>query len=201
MIMMIRLRQICLTVMILVGVGGTLSAENPRIGTVDMQRLFKEYYRTNEAQQRFNLEYANIQKEVNERIDAIGQLSLKMKKLEGEILNSELADSLKKQKKDEFGILMQKRRLIEAEKVQFEEQEKSKIARLKQASMQGIMTEIRQRVIGFSEREGYDFVFDKSGKNTNQVTFFIYLKDARDITSTVLAELNKLAPGAMNNQR
>lgn len=199
--MMIRLRQICLTVMILVGVGGTVSAENPRIGTVDMQRLFKEYYRTNEAQQRFNLEYANIQKEVNERIDAMGQLNLKMKKLESEILNDELADGLKKQKKDEFGILMQKRRLIEAEKVQFEEQEKSKIARLKQASMQGIMTEIRQRVIGFSEREGYDFVFDKSGKNTNQVTFFIYLKDARDITSTVLAELNKLAPGAMNNQR
>lgn len=187
--------------MILVGVGGTVSAENPRIGTVDMQRLFKEYYRTNEAQQRFNLEYANIQKEVNERIDAMGQLNLKMKKLESEILNDELADGLKKQKKDEFGILMQKRRLIEAEKVQFEEQEKSKIARLKQASMQGIMTEIRQRVIGFSEREGYDFVFDKSGKNTNQVTFFIYLKDARDITSTVLAELNKLAPGAMNNQR
>jgi hypothetical protein len=39
-------------------------------------------------------------------------------------------------------------------------------------------------------------VFDKSGKNTNQISFFIYLKDATDITAVMLKELNKLAPTA-----
>ena len=62
--------------------------------------------------------------------------------------------------------------------------------------MQGIMSEIRAKVVSFAEKQGYDFVFDKSGKNTNQISFFIYLKDATDITAVMLKELNKLAPSA-----
>ena len=62
--------------------------------------------------------------------------------------------------------------------------------------MEGIMREIRSKVVDHAERAGYDYVFDKSGKNSNQVSYFIYLKDAEDITATILKELNELAPGA-----
>jgi len=37
------------------------------IATVDMQELFKQYYRTNEAQKQINVERARIQKDNNER--------------------------------------------------------------------------------------------------------------------------------------
>mgnify|MGYP003894791773 FL=1 len=60
--------------------------------------------------------------------------------------------------------------------------------------MQGIMSEIRGKVISFADKQKYDFVFDESGKNTNQISFFIYLKDATDITSEMLKELNDSAP-------
>jgi Skp family chaperone for outer membrane proteins len=49
-------------------------------------------------------------------------------------------------------------------------------------------------VISFADKQKYDFVFDESGKNTNQISFFIYLKDATDITSEMLKELNDSAP-------
>ena len=193
---MIQLKQICVTVMVITAMAGAVSAEKPRIGTVDMQEIFRKYYRTNEAQERFNMEYANIQKVVNERIDVSGELNLMMKKLKSEILSGELTGELKNKKVLEYKILSQKHKSIINEMEQFQDEEKSKVVKLKKARMIGILREIRQKVSEFSEREGYDFVFDKSGKNTNQVSFFIYLKDAEDITSAVLKELNQLAPDA-----
>jgi len=193
---MIQLKQICVTVMVITAMAGAVSAEKPRIGTVDMQEIFRKYYRTNEAQERFNMEYANIQKVVNERIDVSGELNLMMKKLKSEILSGELTGELKNKKVLEYKILSQKHKSVINEMEQFQDEEKSKVVKLKKARMIGILREIRQKVSEFSEREGYDFVFDKSGKNTNQVSFFIYLKDAEDITSAVLKELNQLAPDA-----
>ena len=193
---MIQLKQICVTVMVITAMAGAVYAEKPRIGTVDMQEIFRKYYRTNEAQERFNMEYANIQKVVNERIDVSGELNLMMKKLKSEILSGELTGELKNKKVVEYKILSQKHKSIINEMEQFQDEEKSKVVKLKKARMIGILREIRQKVSEFSEREGYDFVFDKSGKNTNQVSFFIYLKDAEDITSAVLKELNQLAPDA-----
>lgn len=193
---MIQLKQICVTVMVITAMAGAVYAEKPRIGTVDMQEIFRKYYRTNEAQERFNMEYANIQKVVNERIDVSGELNLMMKKLKSEILSGELTGELKNKKVLEYKILSQKHKSVINEMEQFQDEEKSKVVKLKKARMIGILREIRQKVSEFSEREGYDFVFDKSGKNTNQVSFFIYLKDAEDITSAVLKELNQLAPDA-----
>lgn len=79
---------------------------------------------------------------------------------------------------------------------QFEKQERERVKRLMSASMWGLMREIRGRVVSHAEQQGYDFVFDKSGKNSNQVSYFIYLKDPKDITVRVLNELNQFAPSA-----
>ena len=60
--------------------------------------------------------------------------------------------------------------------------------------MRGIMSEIRGKLITYAEKQKYDYVFDESGKNTNQSSFFIYLKEAKDITPEVLMELNDSIP-------
>jgi len=46
-----------------------------KIATVDMQELFKHYYRTNEAQKQINVERARIQKDNNERMAKIRDLA------------------------------------------------------------------------------------------------------------------------------
>ena len=60
--------------------------------------------------------------------------------------------------------------------------------------MRGIMSEIRGKLITYAEKQKYDYVFDESGKITNQSSFFIYLKEAKDITPEVLMELNDSIP-------
>ena len=201
--MMSQLKLLCARLLILGGIGwglcGVASAENPKMATVDMQKLFKEYYRTVAAQERFNIEYARIQKAVNERVESMNRMRRMLQSIAGQLKQEGLSDEEKKNKQREGQLLNQEMKMMEREMKAFSNQEKQKVARLKAASMQGIMQEIRRKVEAHSKQQGFDFVFDKSGKNTNQVSFFLYLKDAKELTASMLKDLNRFAPGADGN--
>jgi Skp family chaperone for outer membrane proteins len=188
----------CLSFVMLAGLlaGGVCVAEAPKLATVDMQKLFKEYHRTVDAQSRYNAEYADIQKRINERKEPIERIRNMLKILADEIKKGELSVDQLEAKKREGQILSQELKMMEQRVSEFSANEQQRVAKLKASSMQGIMNEIKQKVSSHAKKHGFDFVFDKSGKNTNQVSFFIYLRDAEDITAHMLKELNKFAPGA-----
>ncbi|MGB2090550.1 MAG: OmpH family outer membrane protein, partial [Akkermansiaceae bacterium] len=93
-----------------------------------------------------------------------------------------------------FKLIDQERRLLISEKTKSEEEAKRDVADRKAASTQAIMAEIRAKVARIAQEGDYDYVFDQSGKNTNQVSFFLYIKDATDITAAVIKELNQFSP-------
>ena len=68
-----------------------------KIATVDMQQLFKEYYRTNEAQQQINVERARIQKDNNEKLTSIRQIENDIQNLKKQIEDPSLSDQKKAQ--------------------------------------------------------------------------------------------------------
>ena len=191
-----KLKQIYLILLLSVVAVATSDAEKPNIGMVDMQKLFAQYYRTEAAQKQFNQDYAVIQKKVNQQLEQINMMISELKSLNEKLKSESLDENLKQKYSQEFQLIDQQRKMFIEEMKRAEYEGKKEVARRKAASMQGIMSEIRAKVVSFAEKQGYDFVFDKSGKNTNQISFFIYLKDATDITAMMLKELNKLAPTA-----
>lgn len=191
-----KLKQIYLILLLSVVAVATSDAEKPDIGMVDMQKLFAQYYRTEAAQKQFNQDYAGIQKKVNQQLEQINMMISELKSLNEKLKSESLDENLKQKYSQEFQLIDQQRKMFIEEMKRAEYEEKKEVARRKAASMQGIMSEIRAKVASFAEKQEYDFVFDKSGKNTNQISFFIYLKDATDITAVMLKELNKLAPTA-----
>ncbi len=191
-----KLKQIYLILLLSVVAVATSDAEKPNIGMVDMQKLFAQYYRTEAAQKQFNQDYAVIQKKVNQQLEQINMMISELKSLNEKLKSESLDENLKQKYSQEFQLIDQQRKMFIEEMKRAEYEGKKEVARRKAASMQGIMSEIRAKVVSFAEKQGYDFVFDKSGKNTNQISFFIYLKDATDITAVMLKELNKLAPTA-----
>ncbi len=182
------------------GIGcGMVSAANPNMATVDMQKLFKEYHRTVSAQKRFNTEYARIQKDINERVEVMNRMRRTLQTIAGQLKQEGLSDAEKRLKQREGQLVAQEIKMVEQDIKIYSKQEKQRVAQLKAASMQGIMKEIQQKVEVHAKMQGFDMVFDKSGKNTNQVSFFLYLKHAKDITANMLKNLNKFAPGADGN--
>ncbi|MBU6326999.1 MAG: OmpH family outer membrane protein [Verrucomicrobia bacterium] len=165
-----------------------------KIATVDMQQLFKEYFKTNEAQQQINVERARIQKDNNEKLTAIRQIESDMQALKTQTEDPSLSDQKKAQVYKDHQAKYQ-------EGIQLDKERREYLSRKNQAlnekmvqRMRGILEEIRKLVEERAKGENFDYVFDKSGMSTSQVPFLLYTKDATDITAALLKDLNKDAP-------
>ena len=173
---------------------GSARAEKLKIATVDMQNLFKEYHRTTEEQQKFSEEFARSQKENNLRLEGIRAIEEQLQALKKKIEDPTLGDNVKREKSREFQMKIDEAKSMDRERREYLGRRTRALELKKQASMQGILEEIRKRIVDHSKKEDFDFVLDKSGLSANQVPFLLYTKDATDITASLLVDLNKDAP-------
>jgi len=164
------------------------------IATVDMQELFKQYYRTNEAQKQINVERARIQKENNERLARIRELEEKLGKLRKELEDPAINDSKKQALFKDWQAQQQEGIALDRERREFLQRRNQALNEKMVQRMKGILEEIRKLVEEKAKTDNFDYVFDKSGLSTSQVPFLLYTKDATDITTGLLKTLNKDAP-------
>ena len=164
------------------------------IATVDMQELFKQYYRTNEAQKQINVERARIQKDNNERLARIRELEENLGKLRKQLEDPSLNDSKKQTLFKEWQMQQQEGIALDRERREFLQRRNQALNEKMVQRMKGILEEIRKLVEEKAKLDNFDYVFDKSGLSTSQVPFLLYTKDATDITAGLLKNLNKDAP-------
>jgi outer membrane protein len=164
------------------------------IATVDMQELFKQYYRTNEAQKQINVERARIQKDNNERLARIRELEGTLASLRKQLEDPSLADSKKQSLFKDWQTQQQEAIALDRERREFLQRRNQALNEKMVQRMKGILEEIRKLVEEKAKLDNYDYVFDKSGLSTSQVPFLLYTKDATDITAGLLKDLNKDAP-------
>lgn len=164
------------------------------IATVDMQELFKQYYRTNEAQKQINVERARIQKDNNERLARIRDLEENLGNLRKQLEDPAINDSKKQSLFKEWQVQQQEGIALDRERREFLQRRNQALNEKMVQRMKGILEEIRKLVEEQAKVGNYDYVFDKSGLSTSQVPFLLYTKDATDITAGLLKDLNKDAP-------
>lgn len=164
------------------------------IATVDMQELFKQYYRTNEAQKKLNVERARIQQEANERQKRIRDIEENLGNLRKQLEDPAVAETKKQSLFKDWQMQQQEGIALDRERREFLQRRQQAINETMVQRMKGILEEIRKLVEERAKVENYDYVFDKSGLSTTQVPFLLYTKDATDITASLLKDLNKDAP-------
>lgn len=165
-----------------------------KIATVDMQQLFKEYHRTNEAQKQINVERARIQKENNERLARIRDLDTELQNLRKQLDDPTLGETRRQEIYNQWSLKQQEGVGLDRERREFQNRRSAALNETMVQRMKGILEEIRKLVEEKAKQEDYDYVFDKSGQSTSQVPFLLYTKDATDITAVLLKDLNKDAP-------
>jgi len=173
---------------------GAANAQKLNIATVDMQGLFKEYYRTNEAQQQINIERARIQKDNNERLARIREIENELQTLKKQLEDPAISDKKKQDIIKQWQLKQQEGIALDRERREFLQRRNRALNETMVQRMRGILEEIRKLVEERAKADDYDYVFDKSGLSTSQVPFLLYTKDATDITADLLKELNKDAP-------
>ncbi len=174
----------------------SVASSQPLFATVDMQELFKQYHRTSEAQKQINVERARIQKDNNERLARIRELEANLGNLKKQIEDPSVNESKRQALFKDWQMRQQEGIALDRERREFLQRRNQALNEKMVQRMKGILEEIRTLVEESAKVGNYDYVFDKSGLSTSQVPFLLYTKDATDITTGLLKDLNKDAPDA-----
>jgi outer membrane protein len=162
-----------------------------KIGTVDMQRAFKEYNKTKDAEAKINDAKTAAKKEYDERAEAykkaLDEVNSLNKQLDAPALTAEAKTQKAKERDDKIANIKKMEREINDFSQTRERQLQEQLMRMRE----GIVKEISDVVVEKVKANNMDFVFDKSGMSLNGVPIVLYAPPNVDFTSDVIAVLNR----------
>ena len=162
-----------------------------KIGTVDMQRAFKEYNKTKEAEVKINDAKNAAKKEYDDRAEAykkaLDEINNLNKQLESSALSADKKTQIAKDRDDKIANIKNMEREISDFRQTRERQLQEQLMRVRE----GIVKEITDVVMEKVKTNNLDLVFDKSGMSINGVPVLMYSHDNIDFTNDIIAVLNK----------
>lgn len=162
-----------------------------KIGTVDMQRAFKEYNKTKEAEGKINDAKNAAKKEYDDRAEAykkaLDEINNLNKQLESPALSADKKTGMAKDRDDKIANIKSMEREISDFRQTRERQLQEQLMRMRE----GIVKEITDVVMEKVKAKSLDFVLDKSGISINGVPVVLYAPDNIDFTNEIIETLNK----------
>ena len=170
---------------------GAFAQGTMKIGTVDMQRAFKEYNKTKEAEVKINDAKNAAKKEYDDRAEsykkALDEINNLNKQLESPALSADKKTQTAKERDDKIANIKNMEREISDFRQTRERQLQEQLMRVRE----GIVKEITDVVMEKVKGSNLDLVLDKSGMSINGVPFLLYSHDNIDFTNDIIAVLNK----------
>ncbi|MEP6821081.1 MAG: OmpH family outer membrane protein, partial [Chthoniobacterales bacterium] len=162
-----------------------------KVGTVDMNRAFKEYNKTKDAEAKINEAKNAAKKEYDDRAEeykkALDEINKLNQQLEAPALSAD-AKSAKAKERDEKISSIKK---MEQEINEFRQTRERQLQEQALRMREGIVKEITDIVMERVKAKSLDLVFDKSGMSLNGVPLLMYAPDSMDFTDEIVAALNK----------
>src|SRR5277367_979758 len=176
----------------------TASAQSSagRIVTVDLNKVFTDYYKTPIASAKIKDTAESFNKELNEMVDNYKKEIEDLNKLRDDQDKPEYTAEVRDQKRKAVS-----EKLAETQKIQRDLEDyrtgHGKILQDQQLRMrQTILKEIQDVIDKESRDAGYMLVLDKSGTTGNGVSGVLFSQDSLEITDDIIKVLNKNQPKA-----
>ena len=169
-------------------------AQGLKIGTVDMNRAFKEYNKTKDAETKINDAKNAAKKEYDDRADSykksLDEINKLNQQLEAPALSAEAKTQKAKDRDEKIASIKNMEREINDFRQTREKQLQEQAVRMRD----GIVKEITDVVMTRVKANNMDLVFDVSGVSLNGVPMVLFARPDMDFTNDIVAQLNK--PGA-----
>jgi Skp family chaperone for outer membrane proteins len=169
---------------------GTARAAD-EIAFIDLQEVFKQFYKTQLAQDQIRQHADDIKMERDEIDDEIKVMKEEIEVLRADSRDETLSEDIRQNKRDQL-----EEKLVELQKKETDMQEFEKL-RMKQMEQQNtrmtqkLFDEIHEVIIKYSKAQGYIAVIDRSAKSRIATDVVLYTNPKVDITADVLAVLNE----------
>ena len=175
---------------------GGAFAQGLKVGTIDMNRAFKEYNKTKEAEKKINDAKDAAKKEYDDRADsykkALDEINKLNQQLEAPALSADSKTQKAKERDEKIASIKNMEREINDFRQTREKQLQEQAVRMRD----GIVKEISDVVMTKVKASNMDLVFDTSGVSLNGVPAVMYAKPEMDFTTEIVTQLNKASAAA-----
>ena len=162
-----------------------------KVGTVDMQRAFKEYYKTKDSESKVNDAKGAAKKEFDDRTEgykkALEDINKINQQLDSPALSADAKAKMSKERDEKISNI----KSLEREISEFRQTREQQLQQQAMRMREGIVKEITDVVVERVKSNGMDLVLDKSGLSTNYVPVVLFSRDTADFTAEVITALNK----------
>lgn len=184
-----KVYTIIVSMLLLTGAAGAAD----RIVFLDLERVFNEFYKTQLAKSKVDVQQKDIEAERQVMVDQMLLINNEVDTLKKEARDTTLTDEIRDSKR-----LLYEERLLTLRNKQkevddFTERRQQQLQLQVTRMSQTIMDEIRQTVIDYAKQEGLQAVVDNSSRRA-AVGIFIYTHPDVEITDAILAILNSKRP-------
>jgi outer membrane protein len=184
------------TFVVLGGLGAVPAQAQIKVGVVDIDKVFNEYYKTKDAEDRINEARDAARKEVDVRwatrapmLEAIVGLN---RELENKSLPAPVRADKTKRRDDKIVEVQNLEREVEQLNFSRENAIREQASRAREAIVEDIMKLVNERV----RADGFDLVIDRSGNSAGGVRMLLASKPDMDFTEDIIVRLNKSKPAA-----
>ena len=167
------------------------SAQSLKVGIVDMNRVFAEYYKTKDADKVVNEQKEAAKKELESINNDYKKLLDSYQNLAKELKDPAIGEALRKKKTEEAQQVASKARALEREKKELTDRRQRMLLTEVDRKRKALIEEIQDVVSNMAKKKNYDVVFDKSGLGTRGIPFLLHSKDGVDFSEELIGELNK----------
>lgn len=186
--------RIMLTLLLPIALAPREAAADLKVGTVDLSRIFQDYFKTKDAEARMNESRAAAKKEMNGRLEARGKALEEINALNRDLEKAELSSAAReqkgKQRDDKIAEVRNLDREIEEFRSTRERHLSEMAARLRNSLVEDIMKAVTER----AKAGGYDLLLDRSGPSLSNVPVVLFSRESFDLTGEIVAALNKAKP-------
>jgi Skp family chaperone for outer membrane proteins len=169
-------------------------APTGRTVTVDLNKIFNEYYKTPIASAKLKDTAEQYNKEHDEMLAQYRKQVDELNKLRDEQDKSEYTPEIREQKKKAFQEKIAETQKTQREIEDYRTSHRQILDQQTQRMRQGILKEITDVITKEARDQGYGFVFDKSGNTLNGVPTIVFSQDGLEITDDIIKSLNKNRP-------
>jgi outer membrane protein len=181
--------------LVLLALFSTSAFAQTRIATVDLRKLFENYYKTKIADAALKDRAAEMDKSHLEMIDGWKKSKEDYQKLltsaNDQAVSSEEKDKRKKTAEDKLKDIKE----TEDQIAQFERQARTTLDEQRRRMRDNVLSEIRAALNGKARAAGYTLVLDTAAQTVNETPIVLFSAGGdNDLTESMLAQLNAGAP-------
>lgn len=178
---------------------GAGAAETQRIATIDLRKVFDNYWRTKQADANLKDQAGDLEKERKMMVDQFQKNEDGYKKLLDAANDPAIAGpEREKRKKDAENELLGLRDL-EARIKQFDNTSRTTLGEKQRRMRDNILSEIRDTIKAKVKNGGYTLVIDSAAETPNGTPIILFNAGNDDVTDEVLKQLNITAPAGTTN--